>query len=107
MLHRGNLRLIVQLHFSKLSLILKSGVNHTSRGSISTTTPPSIKLRKCSNKLMTRILSSLIGRLGSKSNQVNQRIRNGRIASLQRTFHQPPPHLSHLPTHTTRSRLIR
>src|SRR2546430_4014783 len=26
---------IVQLHFSKLFLILKSGVNHTSRGSIS------------------------------------------------------------------------
>src|SRR5438309_4000638 len=36
-----------QLHFSKLFLILKSGVNHTSRGSISTSTLPSIKLRKC------------------------------------------------------------
>src|SRR5436190_1857065 len=34
-LHLGNLFLIVQLHFSKLFLILKSGVNHTSRGSIS------------------------------------------------------------------------
>src|SRR5438105_8253588 len=30
-LHLGNLLLIVQLHFSKLFLILKSGVNHTSR----------------------------------------------------------------------------
>src|SRR5262245_44829945 len=45
-LHLGNLFLIVQLHFSKLFLILKSGVNHTSRGSISTSTLPSIKLRK-------------------------------------------------------------
>src|SRR5215217_8781174 len=41
-LHLGNLFLIVQLHFSKLFLILKSGVNHTSRGSISTSTLPSI-----------------------------------------------------------------
>src|SRR5260221_321959 len=36
--HLGNLSLIVQLHFSKLFLILKSGVIHTSRGSISTST---------------------------------------------------------------------
>src|SRR5437867_9330805 len=44
--HLGNLFLIVQFHFSKLFLILKSGVNHTSRGSISTSTLPSIKLRR-------------------------------------------------------------
>src|SRR5205814_1238400 len=55
--HLGNLFLIVQLHFSKLFLILKSGVNHTSRGSISTSTLPSIKLRKCSSKIITSILS--------------------------------------------------
>src|SRR5205823_7430930 len=55
-LHLGNLFLIVQLHFSKLFLILKSGVNHTSRGSISTSTLPSIKLRKCSSKIITSIL---------------------------------------------------
>src|SRR5206468_7689936 len=54
-LHLGNLFLIVQLHFSKLFLILKSGVNHTSRGSISTSTLPSIKLRKCSSKIITSI----------------------------------------------------
>src|SRR5499427_7990043 len=52
-----HLFLIVQLHFSKLFLILKSGVNHTSRGSISTSTLPSIKLRKCSSKIITSILS--------------------------------------------------
>src|SRR5687768_17981343 len=57
MLHLGNLFLIVELHFSKLFLILKSGVNHTSRGSISTSTLPSIKLRKCSSKIITSILS--------------------------------------------------
>src|SRR5256712_112260 len=55
LLHLGNLFLIVQLHFSKLFLILKSGVNHTSRGSISTSTLPSIKLRKCSSKIITSI----------------------------------------------------
>src|SRR5688572_16123842 len=59
----GNLFLIVQLHFSKLFLILKSGVNHTSRGSISTSTLPSIKLRKCSSKIITSILSFISGRL--------------------------------------------
>src|SRR5688500_6466543 len=85
-LHHGNLFLIVQLHFSKLFLILKSGVNHTSRGSISTSTLPSIKLRKCSSKIITSILSFISGRLATKSNQIKQLIRNGRSASLQRTF---------------------
>src|SRR5690554_7197295 len=78
--HLGNLFLIVQLHFSKLFLILKSGVNHTSRGSISTSTLPSIKLRKCSSKIITSILSFISGRLATKSNQIKQLIRNGRSA---------------------------
>src|SRR5207302_3299084 len=65
-LHLGNLFLIVQLHFSKLFLILKSGVNHTSRGSISTSTLPSIKLRKCSSKIITSILSFISGRLADR-----------------------------------------
>src|SRR5205085_9028154 len=73
-LHLGNLFLIVQLHFSKLFLILKSGVNHTSRGSISTSTLPSIKLRKCSSKIITSILSFISGRLATKSNQIKQLI---------------------------------
>src|SRR6476661_2821258 len=51
-----------------LFLILKSGVNHTSRGSISTSTLPSIKLRKCSSKIITSILSFISGRLATKSN---------------------------------------
>src|SRR5437868_698880 len=85
-LNVSNLFLIVQLHFSKLFLILKSGVNHTSRGSISTSTLPSIKLRKCSSKIITSILSFISGRLATKSNQIKQLIRNGRSASLQRTF---------------------
>src|SRR5207244_6865204 len=67
-----------------LFLILKSGVNHTSRGSISTSTLPSIKLRKCSSKIITSILSFISGRLATKSNQIKQLIRNGRSASLQR-----------------------
>src|SRR5690606_23112671 len=77
---------LVQLHFSKLFLILKSGINHTSRGSISTSTLPSIKLRKCSSKIITSILTFISGRLATKSNQIKQLIRNGRSASLQRTF---------------------
>src|SRR5947208_3234952 len=49
-------------------------------------TLPSIKLRKCSSKIITSILSFISGRLATKSNQIKQLIRNGRSASLQRTF---------------------
>src|SRR5437763_663058 len=106
-LHLGNLFLIVQLHFSKLFLILKSGVNHTSRGSISTSTLPSIKLRKCSSKIITRILYFISGRLATKSNQIKQLIRNGRSASLQRTFKKSFTSYSHSTRHKTRDGLIR
>src|SRR5436853_216229 len=106
-LHLGNLFLIVQLHFSKLFLILKSGVNHTSRGSISTSTLPSIKLRKCSSKIITSILSFISGRLATKSNQIEQLIRNGRSASLQRTFKKSFTSFSHSTRNKTRDGLIR
>src|SRR5690625_5849979 len=106
-LHLGNLFLIVQLHFSKLFLILKSGVNHTSRGSISTSTLPSTKLRKCSSKIITSILSFISGRLATKSNQIKQLIRNGRSASLQRTFKKSFTSLSHSTRNKTRDGLIR
>src|SRR5271157_4533734 len=103
----GNLFLIVQLHFSKLFLIPKSGVNHTSRGSISTSTLPSIKLRKCSSKIITSILSFISGRLATKSNQIKQLIRNGRSASLQRTFKKSFTSFSHSTRNKTRDGLIR
>src|SRR5262244_321751 len=106
-LYLGNLFLIVQLHFSKHFLILKSGVNHTSRGSISTSTLPSIKLRKCSIKIITSILSFISGRLATKSNQIKQLIRNGRSASLQRTFKKSFTSFSHSTRNKTRDGLIR
>src|SRR5437660_93342 len=106
-LHLGNLFLIVQLHFSKLFLILKSGHNHTSRGSISTSTLPSIKLRKCSSKIITSILSFISGRLATKSNQIKHLIRNGRSASLQRTFKKSFTSFSHSTRNKTRDGLIR
>src|SRR5437762_2783960 len=95
------------VHFSKLFLILKSGVNHTSRGSISTSTLPSIKLRKCSSKIITSILSFISGRLATKSNQIKQLIRNGRSASLQRTFKKSFTSFSHSTRNKTRDGLIR
>src|SRR5438477_13157611 len=79
-LQLGKRLLIVELHVSKLFLSIKSGVNHTSRGSISTSTLPSIKLRKGSSKIITSILSFISGRLATKSNQIKQLIRNGRSA---------------------------
>src|SRR6266542_1139132 len=106
-LHLGNLFLIVQLHFSELFLVLKSGVNHTSRGSISTSTLPNIKLRKCSSKIITSILSFISGRLATKSNQIKQLIRNGRSASLQRTFKKSLTSCSHSTRNKTMYGLIR
>src|SRR2546428_13490179 len=106
-LHIGNLFLIVQLHFSKQFFILKSGVNHTSRGSISNSTLPSIKLRKCSSKITTSILSFISGRLATKSNQIKQLIRNGRSASLQRTFKKSFTSFSHSTRNKTRDGLSR
>src|SRR5260370_710818 len=103
----GNLLHIVQMYFSKLFLILKSGVNHTSSVSISTSTLPSINLRKCSSKIITSILSFISGRLATKSNQIKQLIRNGRRASLQRTFNKSFTSFSHSTRNKTRDGLIR
>src|SRR5690554_8075440 len=82
-LHLGNLFLIVQLHFSKLFLFLKSGVNKTSRGSISTSTLQAINLRKASSKIITIILSFIIARLATNSNQINKLIKNAKSPTLQ------------------------
>src|SRR5207245_11727799 len=99
--------LIVQLHFSKLFLILKSGVNHTSRGSISNSTLQSIKLRKCSSKIITSILSFISVILATKSNQIKQLIRNGRSDRLQHTFKKSINSSSHGTRNITRDGLIR
>src|SRR5689334_24941109 len=48
------------MHFTPLFLILISAVNHTTRGSISTSTLPRTKLRKCSRTIITRILSFIL-----------------------------------------------
>src|SRR3989442_11232454 len=101
-MHLGNLSLSVQLHFSKLFLILKSGVNHTSRGSISTSTLPSINLTKCSSKIITSIHSSISSRLSTKSNHINQLIRNGRTATLQPTSNKSSTSYSHTTINKTR-----
>src|SRR5215218_9073557 len=100
----SRLLLLIRKH---LILFLKSGVNHTSRGSISTSTLPSIKLRKCSSKIITSILSFISGRLATKSNQIKQLIRNGRSASLQRTFKKSFTSFSHSTRNKTRDGLIR
>src|SRR5262249_42930399 len=99
--------LIVQLHFRKLFLILNSGDNHTSRGSITTSTLPTIKLRKCGTKKINRILSYTSRRLAHKSNKIKQLIRNGRSSSLQRTFKKSFTSFSHSTRNKTRDGLIR
>src|SRR5206468_11916233 len=68
----------------------------------STSTLPSIKLRKCSSKIITSILSFISGRLATKSNQIKQLIRNGRSASLQRTFKKSFTSFSHSTRNKTR-----
>src|SRR5207244_5695078 len=74
---------------------------------LSTSTLPSIKLRKCSSKIITSILSFISGRLATKSNQIKQLIRNGRSASLQRTFKKSFTSFSHSTRNKTRDGLIR
>src|SRR5207253_5071385 len=101
-LHLGNLFLIVQLHFSKLFLILKSGVNHTSRGSISTSTLPSIKLRKCSSKIITSILSFISGRLARSEERFSRNAETDLVCRLllekkKVGDHLPPPEGKQLP----------
>src|SRR5688572_33167918 len=77
------------------------------RRSSDLSTLPSIKLRKCSSKIITSILSFISGRLATKSNQIKQLIRNGRSASLQRTFKKSFTSFSHSTRNKTRDGLIR
>src|SRR2546430_922277 len=66
-----------------------------------------IKLRKCSSKIVTSILSFISSRLATKSYQIKQLIRNGRSASLQRTFKKSFTSFSHSTRNKTRDGLIR
>src|SRR5699024_6238057 len=52
-------------------------------------------------------LSFISGRLATKSNQIKQLIRNGRSASLQRTFKKSFTSFSHSTRNKTREGLIR
>src|SRR5207249_228661 len=52
--------------------------------------------------LITSILSFISGRLATKSNQIKQLIRNGRSASLQRTFKKSFTSFSHSTRNKTR-----
>src|SRR5260370_1250581 len=53
------------------------------------------------------LLSFISGRLATKSNQIKQLIRNGRSASLQRTFKKSFTSFSHSTRNKTRDGLIR
>src|SRR5205085_4515710 len=68
---------------------------------------PLFRSRKCSSKIITSILSFISGRLATKSNQIKQLIRNGRSASLQRTFKKSFTSFSHSTRNKTRDGLIR
>src|SRR5699024_8215784 len=91
---------------SKLFLILNFGVNHTSSRSISTSTLPSINIRKGTCKIITSILSFISSRLATNTNQIEKIIRNGRSASLQRTFKKSFTSFSHSTRNKTRDGLI-
>src|SRR5258708_22591861 len=53
------------------------------------------------------LFRSISGRLATKSNQIKQLIRNGRSASLQRTFKKSFTSFSHSTRNKTRDGLIR
>src|SRR5207248_4485916 len=68
---------------------------------------PAEPLFRSSSKIITSILSFISGRLATKSNQIKQLIRNGRSASLQRTFKKSFTSFSHSTRNKTRDGLIR
>src|SRR5258706_500493 len=65
------------------------------------------KLRKCSSNIITSILSLISVRHATNSNQIKQRIRNDRSATLQRTFKMSCTSFSHSTRNKTRDGLIR
>src|SRR5207244_5227982 len=79
----------------------------TKRHNNSHSTLTSIKLTKCSTKIITSILSFISCRLATNSNQIKQLIRNGRSASLQRTFKKSFTSFSHSTRNKTRDGLIK
>ena len=81
-----NYVLIFKLVFSNLFFFHKAVVNHISRGSIRSRTHPSIKLRKFSIKIITKILTLMTCILATKSNPITLFIRNGSPANPQSTF---------------------
>src|SRR5207247_10368234 len=87
--------------------IYKPKHQHTSTTTNRPSTLPNSKLRKSSSKIITSILSFISGRLATKSNQNKQLIRNGRSASLQRTFKKSFTSFSHSTRNKTRDGLIR
>src|SRR5256886_1018324 len=86
---------------------LQSQSNLVCRLLLEKKTLPIIKLRKCSSKIITSILSFISGRLATKSNQIKQLISNGRCARLQRTFKKTFTNFSHSIRNKTRDGLIR
>src|SRR5690606_41688601 len=68
---------------------------------------PTRRSSDLSSKIITSILSFISGRLATKSNQIKQLIRNGRSASLQRTFKKSFTSFSHSTRNKTRDGLIR
>src|SRR5207247_865481 len=86
-------RRVIRTNHKKASKIWRH--ENIQLGGCLTSTLPSIKLRKCSSKIITSILSFISGRLATKSNQIKQLIRNGRSASLQRTFKKSFTSFSH------------
>src|SRR5258706_369727 len=67
----------------------------------------SVDLGKRRIIIKTSILSFISGRLATKSNQIKKLIRNGRSASLQRTFKKYFTSFSHSTRNKTRDGLIR
>src|SRR5207245_8184885 len=66
-----------------------------------------IKIRKVIKNIITIIIYIISDRLSNKSNKNKQLIRNGRSASLQRTFKKSFTSFSHSTRNKTRDGLIR
>src|SRR5207244_1490700 len=96
-----------RLNVDGMNIISNDGSNKLNRSRKARVSYKVQRTRKCSSKIITSILSFISGRLATKSNQIKQLIRNGRSASLQRTFKKSFTSFSHSTRNKTRDGLIR
>src|SRR5207247_7854237 len=96
-----------QFQFCKVLFNPKTGIKQTQKRNNHHNQLPNHQAQKRHNQKNPDYPFLISGRLATKSNQIKQLIRNGRSASLQRTFKKSFTSFSHSTRNKTRDGLIR